>query len=276
MEPTGQDNATGSPALEGRSANPEIPEGAVSGDAYQGKTKEEVVAMHRELEKKLSEQGNELGQLRNFISRVGMFFKVDGDNVTLNDDMVKRYAEVQGWLQPASQETGASSAAPESQSAGGDGTPFEKDEQKSIREMIQNEIREAFKTSVEPLQQQFTQSQHDQWINQVRSTYSDFDTYRSKIAEFMNKTGYQVNSVEDLKNAYTAVKALSGGMVDKREADSHIGQLQRTLQVLKPGIGTFPKPDSEATNAELLGLETADTKEKRSFEALTGKPYYKS
>lgn len=272
------DNADNAGSLPGDPQAPApIPQGAVGdSDVYQGKSTDEVVAMHKSLETKLSEQGGELGQLRDFVGRVGMFFKVDGENVTLNDDMVKRYAEVQGWLKPQSEPGNSTVPGSQTPTSNGDGPVFEKEESNSIRDMIKDEIRDAFKTSVEPLQQQFHQSQHSQWIDQARSSYTDFDTFRPKIAEFMNKTGYQVNNVEDLKNAYKAVKALSGELVDRKESEAHVAELQKTLQTLRPGAGGGPiKPQTEMSNAELMGLETVDSPEKKAFEALTGKPYYR-
>ncbi len=271
------DNADNAGSLSGdpQAATP-ISKEAVGGDVYQDKSTDDVISMHKELESKLSAQGGELGQLRDFVGRVGMFFKVDGENVTLNDDMVKRYAEVQGWLKPQPEPGNSTVSGSQTPTSNGDGPVFEKEESASIRDMIKSEIRDAFKTSVEPLQQQFHQSQHSQWIDQVRSTHADFETYRPKIAEFMNKTGYQVNNVEDLKNAYKAVKALSGDMVDRRESEAHTAELQKTLQTLRPGAGGGPiKPQTDMSNAELLGLQTADTPEKKAFEALTGKPYYR-
>jgi hypothetical protein len=204
-----------------------------------------------------------------------MFFKVDGENVTLNDDMVKRYAEVQGWLKPQ-EEANSTVSGSQTPASNGDGAVFEKEETASIRDMIKSEIQNAFKTSVEPLQQQFHQSQHSQWMDSVRSKYPDFDSFRPKIAEYMNKTGYQVNDVGSLEDAYRTVKMLAGGMVDRKETEAHVAELQKTLQTLRPGVGGGPsKPQTELTNAELLGLETADTPEKKAFETLTGRPYYK-
>lgn len=248
---------------------------AAGADAYQGKSTDQVIAMHRELESKLSTQGNELGEFREFFRRVGPYFKREGEEIVLNEDMIKSVAKAQGWLNPQ-QETPNPAVMGSQQTTNGDGAVFEKEETASIRDMIKSEIRDAFKTSVEPLQQQFHQSQHSQWMDSVRSKYPDFDSFRPKIAEYMNKTGYQVNDVGSLEDAYRTVKMLAGGMVDRKESEAHLVELQKTLQTLRPGAGGGPmKPQTEMTNAELMGLETADTPEKKAFETLTGKPYYK-
>jgi hypothetical protein len=248
---------------------------AAGADAYQGKSTDQVIAMHRELESKLSEQGNELGEFREFFRRVGPYFKREGEEVILNEDMIRRVADAQGWLSSKETPNPAVSGS-QTPASNGEGAVFEKEETASIRDMIKSEIRDAFKTSVEPLQQQFHQSQHSQWMDSVRSKYPDFDSFRPKIAEYMNKTGYQVNDVGSLEDAYRTVKMLAGGMVDRKETEAHVAELQKTLQTLRPGVGGGPsKPQTELTNAELMGLETADTPEKQAFETLTGKPFYR-
>lgn len=268
-------------SLQSASPEPRKPEAAAEGvaeesrsrsvaeAAYEGKSREEVIAMHKEIEKRLGEQGDELGQLRNFIGRVGMFFKVDGDSVTLNDDVLRKYAEVQGWV-PKSE---TDNEKPETPNEGND--VFEQNERSTIQEMIRQEIQSAFKSNFEPLQNQFVQSQHQQWIEKTAQRHPDFMGMRSKVADFINKTGFQVNSAEDLEKAYVATRALSGEMVDKKQTDAHIKELQKTLQNLTPGNRGPIKPEHEMSNAELLGVETADTPEKKAFEALTGKTYYR-
>jgi hypothetical protein len=238
-------------------------------DQYAGKSLDDLKKMHKDMLKTVGTQSEELGQLRNFIGRVGMFFKVDGDQVTLNDDILKKYAEVQGWI-PKSETTNGKPEIPASEG----NEVFEKDERSTIQDMIRQEIQNAFKSNFEPLQQQFISSQHQQWMERVSQKHPDFMKMRTKVADFLNKSGFRVNSADDLEKAYIATKALSGEMMDKRQAEAHIQELEKTLTTLTPGTRGAMKDPNEMSNEELLGIEVADTPEKRAMEALTGKTYF--
>lgn len=239
-------------------------------DKFSGKSRDEVYEAYKNLEAKYAEQGTETGQLRDFIGRVGMFFKVDGDQVTLNDDVLKKYAEVQGWLPKETNEP----ASPPVSNNGGDQV-FEPTEKQTIQEMIRQEIKNSFKESLEPLQQQFVATQQNQWIERVAAKHPEFVNYKTKVGDFLNKTGFKVNSAEDLEKAFIATRALSGDMVDKRQTESHIAELQKTLQTLTPGARGPMKNPNDLSNAELLGLGDIDTPEAKALQALTGKPYFK-
>jgi hypothetical protein len=240
-------------------------------DKFNGKSREEIYDAYKNLESKYAEQGTETGQLRDFIGRVGMFFKVDGEQVTLNDDVLKKYAEVQGWLPKERADNPKLNAS----TADGDGLVFEPNEQKTIQEMIRQEIKDSFRESLEPLQQQFAATQQNQWIDKVASRHPEFVNYKTKVGDFLNKTGFKVNSAEDLEKAYIATRALSGDMVDKKQTESHIQELQKTLQTLTPGARGPMRNPAELSNAELLGLGSIDTPEAKALQALTGKPYFK-
>jgi hypothetical protein len=257
---------SGVPSSTGEPAQPVPKE-----DLYASKTREEVVQMHQDMLKTVGEQSNELGQLRDFIGRVGMFFKVDGEQVTLNDDVLKKYAEVQGWLP---KETTDNSQPPVATPSGNEPV-FEPNEQTTIKDMIRQEIQSAFKESLEPFQQQFTATQQQQWIERVQAKHPDFGNFKTKVGDFLNKTGFQVNSADDLERAYIATKALSGEMVDKKQTESHIAELNKTLSTLTPGARGPIKDPTELSNAELLGLDAPDTPQAKALQALTGKPYFK-
>ena len=252
-----------------------VPQGVapipVPDDPYQGKSAEEVAQMHKESVKLVGTQGEELGHLRDFVGRVGMFFKVDGDNVTLNDEMIKKYAEVQGWLKPEVTEN----VKPDTVT--GNGNPvFEPTETNAIKEMVDAEVSRRLKEEVHPLQQQFMNSQKATWIEKCRGKYGqEFINNETRLGEFITRTGYQVNSPETLAEAYLSFKANTGAMIDKGQVDALQAELLKAQQVLNPGGSQHFKPTAEKTNSELLGLETEDTPEKRSFETLTGKPFYK-
>jgi hypothetical protein len=240
-------------------------------DKFKDKSREEIAASYKELESKLVEQGGELGQLRDFIGRVGMFFKVEGDQVNLNDDVLKKYAEVQGWLPKETTDN----SQPNVTTTNGNEPVFEPNEQTTIKDMIRQEIQSAFKESLEPFQQQFTATQQQQWIERVQSKHPDFANFKTKVGDFLNKTGFQVNSADDLERAFIATKALTGEMVDKRQTESHIAELQKTLSTLTPGARGPMKDPNELSNAELLGLDTPDTPAAKALQTLTGKPYMK-
>jgi len=241
-----------------------------TGDPYEGKSREQLIEMHRGVVSTMGAKNNELGQLRDFIGRVGMFFKVDGDQVNLNDDVVKKYAEIQGWIPKGNEHTPETPVS----NNGGDQV-FEPTEKQTIQEMIRQEIKNSFKESLEPLQQQFVATQQNQWIEKVASKHPEFNNYRTKVGDFLNKTGFQVNSADDLEKAFIATRALSGDMVDKKQTESQIQELNKTLQMLTPGSRGPMKDPNEMSTAELLGVNKPDTPESKALQVLTGKPYFK-
>lgn len=258
------------PAADVPASTGEPAQAVPEGDQYDGKSRDELVEMHKGVVSTMGAKNNELGQLRDFISRVGMFFKVEGDQVNLNDDVLKKYAEVQGWL-PKEQAEDTKPAITND----GNGQVFEPNEQTTIQEMIRQEIKNSFKESLEPLQQQFVATQQSQWIDKVTQKHPEFANYKTKVGDFLNKTGFQVNSAEDLEKAFVATRALSGDMVDKKQTESHIAELNKTLQTLTPGARGPMKDPTDMSNAEIMGIDQPDTPQAKALQALTGKPYFK-
>jgi hypothetical protein len=274
---------TPSPQDASRTTGAAAPSGTTAGPAqdaatkYAGKTREEIIEMHRSAEQRFGQQSDEVNQLRHFARSVSPFFKVEGDSVSLNDAVLKKYAETQGWL---GKSTPPQSPA-RSSASNGDGLPDGDeeydDDAKMIRKLIRQElqgVRDEFKTSIEPIQSQFYQHQHNTWIEGLRSKYQDFDSFRPKIFEFLNQTGFKVQNAQDLEKAYIATKAVNGGMIDKMEADRHIGELEKTLQNVDHGSGRARQDVDKISNAELLGMDTPETPESKIMMALTGKPRY--
>lgn len=253
---------------------------APEGDKFAGKSREEILDMYKGLEGKYAEQGNELGDMRTGFSRVMPYFKYDRDpqtgqdSLVLNEEVIKALGQSYGWFEP--QQTDNKTEVPMATPDGnGQDLPLDKEELSALESLIDRKFKQFEERAVSPIQQQFVAAQQAQWVDQVAKKHPDFNAYRQKVGEFLNKTGMQVGSMEDLERAFIATKAVTGGMVDKRETEAHIGELQKTLQTIQPGAGQPRTPVTEMTNEELFGLKTPDTPQARAFEELTGVKRYK-
>lgn len=253
---------------------------APEGDKFAGKSREEVLDMYKGLEGKYAEQGNELGQIRSGFSRVMPYFKLDRDpqtgedSLVLNEEVIKALGQSYGWFEPQQTDN-----RQEQQMAIQNGNtpdmPYDKEELSALEALIDKKFKQFEERAVNPIQQQFVAAQQAQWVDQVAKKHPDFNAYRQKVGEFLNKTGMNVGSSEDLERAFIATKAVTGGMVDKRETEAYISELQKTLQTIQPGAGQPRTPVTEMTNEELFGLKPVDTPQARAFEELTGVRRYK-
>ena len=124
-------------------------------DPFGGVSREGMIHKYRELEGKFNQLNEQSNQLGDFVRKVGPFFKVDGESVYLNEDMVKHYAEQHGWLQHAAQDGPTSNQI---QNANGNGGApeegfmdrLEKEGENTIRNMIREEIANGLKENVFP------------------------------------------------------------------------------------------------------------------------------
>lgn len=250
------------------------PIGALTPDKFSGKSREDVISMHSELERKLGQQGEEMGELRDFVSRVSPYFRVEGENVVLNDDLLRRYAEVQlGMVSKdnLSQQQPAKDNSPEQN--GDFMEKFQNNPQPTLQEVIRSEIQKAFAERVEPLQQRFEATQHQSWIKGINDKYPDFQNYQKEVAKFITENQFHIDSPDKLEKAYLAVKAGSGGFIDKAQADKHIAELTKTLSMVSPGAVRPPLDESKMTGADLLGLNATNDETGRRNEILFGKKY---
>lgn len=244
-----------------------------AGQKFEGKTREEVIRMYSELQRISGEQGDRLGKAEDLFRQISPYFKLEGDVLDLNEDVVKRWAETRGLIPPSKKKE----SVKEDASLSGEDfmETLEKKGSDAIRDVIREEIQKAFQGSLEPLQQQFMASQHQSWIKEVASKHPDFESWRAKIGKFIDDKRFPVNNASDLEEAYVLTKAKHGAYIDKGEHDSHVAELNKTLSMLSPGATRPPLDSRTASNLELLGLDKRDSDKDKVAQALFGKAFLK-
>jgi len=264
------DNSMSSPNVPTQSGMTTPSQGAVP-DKFSGKSVEDLSRAYTELEKRSSRAEQENKELREFVTRVSPFFKVEGDSVSLNEEVYHKYAALQG-MSPGNEQLdndmnknqNSNNFMNGNDESGAD--PIS--ELKKKIEQLESDLRE----KVDPLQQMVFQDRNEAWIKSVQSEYPDFDQYRQKIGEILNKTGMRISSRDDLKEAYYLAKAKAGGFVDKQQHEQYVGELNKTLQTVLPGAGQPRIDEAKASNRELFGLDSIDKKASAVNQALFGKP----
>ncbi len=262
---------------EGITASAAAPEG----DKFAGKSPEEIGAAYDALQQKYAEQGTELGQLRNSFGQIMPYFKLDKnpqtgeDELVLNREVITAIGESQEWWprqqtdnQPAQQQQ---MAVP---NGNDQNMPLSKEEMAVLEKLVDQRIAQRDEKTVVPMQQQFAAQRSAEWIKQLSRDFPDFQTYRTKLGEFMNEFG-EPTTYDGLVKQYIAAKALAGGMVDKKQSEARVAELQNTLQIIRPGAVQPRTPVTEMTNDELFGDTAPNTPEQKAFEDLTGVRKYK-
>lgn len=266
---------------ESPTAAPAIPSPPSGGDPFHGKSREDVIKMYEEANALAHQEREGAKELKNFVGRVGMFFKVDEQNgtVDLNEDMVRQWAAARGIVPPIGQEAQNDQGNNMAQAPQGNGMenpnePALDDEQKAyVEKLVEERLKAAIGQTVLPELETTRRERHQNWIAQTASKYPDFSKWHTKVAEYMQKNGLKATSQQDLENAYIATKAIGGGFVDKEQHEKHVGDLVNTLQMLSPGAGQPALNEREATNAQLLGLDQQNSKSVAANEELFGKAF---
>jgi len=243
-------------------------------DPFYGKSREEVIRMYEDTNSRLEQAENVSRDLKEFVGRVGMFFKIDEKDgtVNLNEDMVRQYAIARGIIPPPGQaQNNQQHDMPPTKDESHE--PLFDDEQRSYMERIIEERLQKAMQSIEPELKVTRDERIASWIQRMSETYPDFSKWRTKVGEYMQKRGFKANSLQDLEEAYKATKAIHGGYVDKTQHEAHVNDLVRTLQMLHPGAGEPPINEAEATTAQLLGLDQQDKESLAANEILFGKQY---
>jgi len=251
-------------------------------EKFAGKSREDVLKSYVELEKMHGTQAETLKQAETFIQQVSPFFNADPDSgrVDWNDEMGKRLAETRGWIQPQEPPEEKPDEKKEKAVNNQFMQQFEENPEQAILEAAKTAAAEAARDAVmqgiTPLQQQVNSQMHNNWMQNVKARHPDFDEYRPKIGQLLNNHNFAVNNEADLENAYIAAKALDGGMIDKKDAESQQMELQKALQVYNPGVSIRKDINPEtATTEELIGLKHAGQKTHHSdkIQELFGKGY---
>jgi len=264
-------------------AIPSPPSADSGGDPFHGKSREDVIKMYEEANTQVHQEQEGAKELKNFVGRVGMFFKVDEQTgtVDLNEDMVRQWAAARGIVPPVGQEAAQNDQGNNmAQAPQGNGAavppqePALDDEQKAyVDKLVEDRIKAAIGQTVLPELETTRKGRHQNWIAATSQKYPDFSKWQTKVAEYMQKNNLQATSQQDLENAYIATKAIGGGFVDKAQHEKHVGDLVNTLQMLAPGAGQPALNDAEATNAQLLGLDQQNSKSVAANEELFGKQF---
>ena len=112
--------------------------------------------------------------------------------------------------------------------------------------------------TINATQQNFMNSQYQNWINEVRSENpKEFDELRMEMGKLIQEHGLndKIRSANDLRKILRWTKASTGRMIDKSSHEEQISRLNQTLSILDPSFGTGAgrSDNPEASIDELLG-----------------------
>jgi hypothetical protein len=265
-------------------------EGAVpTPEKFNGQDRDQILKNYLELEKVHTDLSEKSKQLENWCNRVGVFFKLDDqDRVTLNEDMVKAYAETRGWMdnwtkgdnnpQPNDQQRQPATQEPSKEQIM---EQFENDPSSVIEKAVEKALEKRLtplNETIQTTQQNLMNSQYQQWINEVRNENpKEFDELRMDMGKLINEHGLndKVKNANDIRKILAWTKASTGRLVDKGQHEQQIQQLNQTLSILDPTFGTNSgrSDNPEASIDELLGGGTSPrgSEEQKVMKALLGK-----
>lgn len=282
---TGQNPAESQPAPSNSSSPSDNSNNqAPSVDPFYGKSREDVIRMYEEANTRAEKTEVAANDLKEFVGRVGMFFKVDETNgtVNLNEDMVRQWAAARGIIPPeGSPQNPSNGNIPQTQQdfkqqQNGDEPALDDEQRAYMDRLVEEKLQAVLKQTVLPELETTRTERFNSWIRDVSAKHPDFPKWRNKVAEFMQKKGIRANNVQDLEDAYMATKAVGGGFVDKSQYEQHTGDLLKTLQMIQPGAGQPPLNEAEATTAQLLGLDRQDKNQVAANRELFGKDFLTS
>lgn len=273
--------------------SPDVPRGTQEGAAspteptpekFQGQDRDQVLKSYINLEREHSELSEKSKQLENWCNRVGVFFTMDADDrVTLNEEMVKAYAENKGWPdkwngnpnQANSQTTNPTEPTKEQIMEN-----LENDPKSTIRDLVGEALKDALKPMQEQIlstNQNFMNSQHQSWINEVRNENpKEFDDLRMEMGKLIKEHDLEgkIRGPNDIRKILRWTKTELGRMVDKNVHESQIGELNKTLSILDPSFGSPSRSaDPEASIDDLLGggVSPTGSENEKVSQALLGK-----
>ena len=184
-------------------------------EKYQGKSKEEVVEMHRNVEKRLAQQGQEVGELRGRIDELsrqsaekyGVEEAQVPDKNQIIDEVIESLPEDSLEMEPGQLVRTITDA---------------------VDQITELRLKDFEETRVRPLQEQSISNEATNVVRQVASQYSDFDDFVEDIREVIQKPVYQdvlLNAKMDEKVAmlddiYHMVKGRSNGQSNRSANNS--------------------------------------------------------
>ena len=262
-----QDAGGPSTTAETPAATSTTPPQADQGEFY-GKSREDVIRELQSLRNRSTEAETNLKHATDFISRVSMFFRQDGDSVSIDSDAMMDYLRMQGKLPKEGDSTPPDNPLTPNPQPDAEHLSLEEAQKKEIERQVQERLKEA----MQPMQREFAKHQYGAWVEKLTAKYPDFPSWRAKVGEYINKTGHQVSSMESLEQAFLGAKASAGEFVDKKQYEAHVKDLEKTLQMHMPGSLVAPVDMDNAPTEELLGLNRKSEKQ-AVVEALFGKPF---
>ena len=244
-------------------------------DKFKDKSREHVLRSYQDLESQYHKRDEEVSQLRTFTEAMAPFFNRNPDgSLAWKKDMVSRLADELGVTKEKVQmELEAQKQAP---------TPEQENEQfieqfqQKPKQLLKDEVSDAVKSVIQeyvvPLQKDLEAQKYDKWVVNMRSKYTDFDKWSTKVGEFMTTHKFPVDSEKALEIAYLTTKTINGAMVDRASAEAETARYQSALSEIRPGASLQqPTNEESATVEQILGMENTGTRQGDSLHSLFGK-----
>ena len=237
-----------------------------------------MIQAYSEVEKKMHQQGQELGQLRQFAGIFGPFLESpDGQRLQWNKEALYQLAEAQGILSEHQKKLAdqQKDQPPSQEQIQEINEKFMDNPTESLKALLAEHAEKTNQTVAEalkPLAQQLEQQRLTMWATELSQKYPDFNRYLTRIGELRTTHNIPLDSRDNFEKAYVFAKALSGDLVDKAQANQQLELAQKAITSFQPGIsGQRVSPPGKESVDELLGLDTPDTKEARTIQEWFGK-----
>lgn len=240
--------------------------------------------MHQEAQKKIGEQGNEIGQFRTFVTQVAPYFERDPEgNTVFSESMMKAYAENKlGYVPKDSVQTPTATPTPADPTKEADALmgEFEQNPKETMRTLIKEVMKEEVTPNISSLAERVNSNQAAEVLAKFRSQIGEpeFTKWKDKMAKHKDEYGIPIDestadsAAKGLLNLYISTKGAHGELLDKSQAESQMAELNKSLSVLGGSPVSGPADMAEASTAQLLGLGGQTTEHDEAASALFGKP----
>jgi len=256
-------------------------------DKFSGKSREEIIEIYQNAEKKIGEQGSALGNYKKAIDRISPFFEEvePGGDWKLNEQMMKKYAETVLGYGPTSngQQVHTPAVSDPSTEIEAFQEEFDKNPQQTLDGYFEKRLKGHFEKDIQPQLDQIAQKINTNQANEVLETFEktigkdEFSRWKDKMVQHRDKFNMQMNesnkqtAFDGLVNLYNATKGYHGALVDKNQSDTNIAELQKAMTVFGGSPVSGPADLSAVSNAELFGLGSQGTDLNSAASTLFGK-----
>jgi hypothetical protein len=235
-------------------------------ERYAGKSTAEVVQMHREAQRKLTEVTQQNSTFRSFFKEVQPWIDVDPHSgaISLNKKTVLPHIQSEGWLPQQGTPTQDNGAHQTDPLMNGFENQFEDNPQAALNSLVQKEVAKAReeieKEQVQPIRQRLAQTEQATWVEKLENAAPEFKDRDAKreLGQFIvdNKLP-EPDSFQTLSRYYGWLQQSQGKLVSRAESEAREGQLRQTLGAVGPEYAHFAPQKDTKPEDDLFGTKSA-------------------